>query len=138
MCAFLGDKAAVSSNWQFYTARGMAWTKASLDAYRDMDMAFIGGLYWRSFLATGTQGVTFILPEQEIRYFSGAKVDRRLNRLDLRRFLDRPHLFDDIGCGDKARALVLRQCPYNGRHLLKGGVRQVRCLESDLLATEPA
>jgi hypothetical protein len=82
MCAFLGDKASVSSNYQFFTGPGMSWTKGSLDAYRDMDEAFIGGLYWRSFLATGTQGVTFIMPEQEIRYFSGAKVDRRLTVID--------------------------------------------------------
>jgi len=81
-CAYLGDKAAVSANHQFFTGRGMAWTKASLDAYRDMDMAFIGGIYWRSFLATGVQGVTFILPQQEIRYFSRARFDKRLSIFD--------------------------------------------------------
>ncbi len=67
---YLGDKAAVSTNYQFWTGRGMGWTEQSLDAYRDMDMTLICGLYWRNFLATGMQHVTFILPEQEVRYYS--------------------------------------------------------------------
>ena len=79
---YLGDKAAVATNYQFWTGRGMSWTKQSLDAYRDMDMTLICGLYWRNFLATGVQHVTFILPQQEVRYYSGAKFDRRLTVVD--------------------------------------------------------
>ena len=79
---YLGDKAAVSTNYQFWTGRGMSWTKQSLDAYRDMDMTLICGLYWRNFLALGMQHVTFIMPQQEVRYYSGAKFDRRLDVVD--------------------------------------------------------
>ncbi len=79
---YLGDKAAVSTNYQFWTGRGMSWTKQSLDAYRDMDMTLICGIYWRNFLATGVQHVTFILPQQEVRYYSGARFDRRLTVVD--------------------------------------------------------
>jgi hypothetical protein len=80
--SYLGDKCAVSSNYQFYTARGMAWAKMSLDAYRDMDQTLIAGIYWRPFLATGVQHVTFIMPQQEVRYYSGATFDRRLDVVD--------------------------------------------------------
>ncbi len=80
--SYLGDKCAVSSNYQFYTGRGMNWCKQSLDAYRDMDMTLTCGIYWRPFLATGVQHVTFIMPQQEVRYYSGAKFDRRLDVVD--------------------------------------------------------
>jgi len=79
MCAYLGDRAALSPAWQFGTARGMAWTKMSMDGYRDMEQAIITGMYWKSGLGLGAQTVTFAMPEQEIRYYSGAKFDRRLN-----------------------------------------------------------
>jgi len=79
MCAYLGDRATVSPAYALQTARGMAWTKMSMDAYRDMRQAFIGGMYWRSFLGVGAQDVTFVMPEQEIRYYAGARFDRRLN-----------------------------------------------------------
>ena len=78
----LGEKAAISSNYHFWTARGMAWTKESLDGYRDMDMAFIGGVYWRPFMQVGLQSVTFAMPQKEVRYFSGARFDRRLSIFD--------------------------------------------------------
>ena len=39
---FLGDRAAVSSNWQFHTGRGMWWGKLSIDAYRDTGASVMG------------------------------------------------------------------------------------------------
>lgn len=81
-CSALGDKAAVSANYLFWSARGMAWTKESLDGYRDMDMAFIGGIYWRPFMAHGVQSVTFAMPQKEFRYFSGTRYENRLSIFD--------------------------------------------------------
>ena len=74
---FLGDRAAVSSNAQFYTGRGMWWGKLSIDAYRDVG-ASVMGVYAHNFLGTAMQAVTFNMPQQEIRYYGGATFDRRL------------------------------------------------------------
>lgn len=81
-CSALGDKVAVSSNYHFWTAEGMAWTKESLDGYRDMEMAFIGGIYWRPFMATTVQSVTFAMPQKMVRYYSEARYDHRLTIFD--------------------------------------------------------
>ena len=79
MCAYLGDRAAISPGWQFGTGRGVAWTKISMDGYRDMEQAIVSGMYWLSHLGLGAQAVTFALPEQEVRYFAGSRFDKRLN-----------------------------------------------------------
>ena len=62
---------------QFYTGRGMWWGKLSIDGYRDMG-ASVMGVYAHNFLGLAMQAVTFNMPQQEIRYYSGAKFDRRL------------------------------------------------------------
>ena len=74
---FLGDKAAISSNLQFGTGRGMWWGKLSIEAYRDLG-ASVMGVYAINFLTLAMQAVTFDMPEQEIRYYGGEKFDRRL------------------------------------------------------------
>ena len=74
---FIGDRAAVSSNLQFYTGRGMWWGKLSIDAYRDVG-ASVMGVYAHNFLGLAMQAVAFDVPQQEIRYYSGATFDRRL------------------------------------------------------------
>ncbi len=79
MCAYLGDRAAISPGWQFGTGRGVAWSKMSMEGYRDMEQAIISGMYWQSSLGLGAQAVTFALPEQEIRYYAGNRFDKRLN-----------------------------------------------------------
>ncbi len=79
---FLGDKAAVSSALQHYTGRGQWWGKLSVEGYRDMG-ASVMGVYAINFLGTVMQAVTFSMPEQEVRYYSGARFDRRLTVHDV-------------------------------------------------------
>jgi hypothetical protein len=79
---YIGDRAAVSSGWLLNTARGMGQTKLSMDGYRDMEMAFIGGIYWKSFIGAASRPVSFIMPEQTIRYYAGSTFDRRISLLD--------------------------------------------------------
>jgi hypothetical protein len=43
---FIGDRAAVSTAYQFYDPRGMAWTKMAIEGARDMEDALFSGLYW--------------------------------------------------------------------------------------------
>ena len=74
---FLGDKATISSNLQCYTGRGMWWGKLSVEGYRDAG-ASVMGVYAVNFEGLVMQAVTFDMPEQEIRYYSGAKFDHRL------------------------------------------------------------
>ena len=61
----------IYSNWQFQTGRGMWWGKLSIDGYRDMG-ASVMGVYAVNFLGLAMQAVTFNMPQQEIRYYSGA------------------------------------------------------------------
>jgi len=75
---FIGDRAAVSSAWQFNTGRGMWWCKLSVDGYRDMGTSDIC-TYPVNFLNLVMQSVTFSLPQQEVRYYGGAGFDKRLN-----------------------------------------------------------
>ena len=75
---YLGDRAAVSSNWQFNTGRGMWWTRLSVQGYRDL-RASVLSVYPINFLNMVMQNVTFALPQQEVRYYSGAKFERRIN-----------------------------------------------------------
>jgi hypothetical protein len=82
MCKYIGDAAAVATAGQFYDPRGMAWTKMAIEGYRDMEMVFFGGMYWKSFLGLVSRDVAFEMPEQEIRYYGGTKFDRRLNLHD--------------------------------------------------------
>ena len=79
---YIGDRGAVSSAWQFNTARGMWWTKLSVEAYRDMGASDIC-TYPINFLNLVMQNVTFALPQQEIRYYSGAAFEKRLNIHDV-------------------------------------------------------
>ena len=74
---FLGDKAALSTNLQFSTGRGMWWGKLSVEGYRDTG-ASVMGVYALNFLGLVMQSVAFAMPEQQIRYYGGAKFDRRL------------------------------------------------------------
>lgn len=74
---FLGDKAALSSNLQHYTGRGQWWGKLSVEGYRDAG-ASVMGVYAINFIGLVMQAVTFDMPEQQIRYYGGAKFDRRL------------------------------------------------------------
>ena len=75
---FVGDRAVISPAWQFFSGRGMWWGKLSIDAYRDMGASVLG-VYPHNFLGMVMQAVTFDMPQQEIRYYSGAKFDRRIN-----------------------------------------------------------
>jgi hypothetical protein len=81
---YLGDRAAVSSGWQYQTPRGMWWTKLAVDGYRDMEQTLIAGIYWQSagFMHLVTQDVTFSLPQQAVRYYAGALFDKRLTLHD--------------------------------------------------------
>jgi len=79
---YVGDRAAVSAAYTANDPRGMAWTKMSLDGNRDMDQAIAGCVYWNSFYGTAYQYVSFCMPQQEIRYYAGARFDRRLNLHD--------------------------------------------------------
>jgi hypothetical protein len=74
---FLGDRAALSSNLQFNTGRGMWWGKLSIEGYRDAG-ASVMGVYALNFLGLAMQAVSFDMPQQQIRYYSGAAFDRRL------------------------------------------------------------
>ena len=75
---YVGDRAAVSTAWQFNSGRGMWWCKLSVEAYRDMGASDIC-IYPVNFLNLVVQNVTFALPQQEIRYYSGGAFDKRLN-----------------------------------------------------------
>ena len=80
---YIGDRAAISGAATANDARGMAWTKMSIEGNRDMDQAIAGAVYWQSFYGNGNQPVSFCMPPQEIRYYSGAKFDRRLDLFDV-------------------------------------------------------
>jgi hypothetical protein len=77
-CKYIGDRVALGTTARM-TPRGWSWEKTAVDAYRDVEMALIGGLYWHGFQNVAVQDVTFSLPEQAVRYFGGARFDRRLN-----------------------------------------------------------
>jgi hypothetical protein len=79
---YIGDRAAVSTAWQFGSGRGMWWGKLSVEAYRDMGASDIC-IYGVNFLTVVMQNVTFALPQQEIRYYSGAAFEKRLNIHDV-------------------------------------------------------
>jgi hypothetical protein len=76
---FVGDRAAISPAWQYWTGRGMWWGKLSLEGYRDMEQTAILSIYPHNFLNLVTQDITFSLPQQAIRYYSGARFEKRLN-----------------------------------------------------------
>ena len=79
---YVGDNATVSTACQFYSPRGMAWAKMAMGGYRDMEAALTSGMYWQGILGVFAQDVAFDMPEQAVRYFSGAKFDKRLNIFD--------------------------------------------------------
>jgi hypothetical protein len=81
-CKYIGDQATVSSACFYDSPRGIAWMKTAIDAYRDMEQAFVSGMYWKPALRIGVQSVSLAMPEREIRYFSGAMFDRRINLHD--------------------------------------------------------
>jgi hypothetical protein len=74
----IGDRAALSAACQWSEPRGVAWNKMALDAYRDME-AFTSGMYWESALGVFAPDVSFSLPQQAVRYYAGARFDRRMN-----------------------------------------------------------
>jgi hypothetical protein len=79
---YIGDRAAISGACTANDPRGMAWTKMSLEGDRDMDQAMAGCVYANSFYGAANPFVSFCMPEREIRYYSGAKLDRRLDLFD--------------------------------------------------------
>ena len=79
---FIGDRAAISGACTANEPRGMAWTKLSLEGDRDTDEAIAGCVYWNSFYTAVNPRVSFCMPQQEIRYYSGAKFDRRIDLFD--------------------------------------------------------
>jgi hypothetical protein len=80
---YIGDRAAISGAATANDARGMAWTKMSIEGNRDMDQAIAGAVYWQSFYGNANQHVSFCMPQQEIRYYAGAKFDRRIDLFDV-------------------------------------------------------
>ncbi|MCY3020268.1 MAG: hypothetical protein NTW87_14715, partial [Planctomycetota bacterium] len=78
---YIGDRAAVSTAWQFSTGRGMWWTKLSVEAYRDLG-ASVMGVYALNFMGLTMQAVTFSVPQQEIRCYGGSNVEKRLTIFD--------------------------------------------------------
>ena len=79
---YIGDRAAISGACTANDPRGMAWTKMSLEGDRDMEQAMAGCVYANSFYGAINPLVSFCMPEREIRYYSGAKFDRRLDLFD--------------------------------------------------------
>ena len=79
---YIGDRAAVSGACTANDPRGMAWTKLSLDGGRDADEAIAGAFYAQSFYGAANPIVSFCMPPREIRYYSGAKFDSRLDIFD--------------------------------------------------------
>jgi hypothetical protein len=75
---YIGDRAAISPAWQFLSGRGMWWGRLSVQGYRDLG-ASVCGVYPINFLNTVMQAVTFTVPAQEVRYYSGAHFEQRLN-----------------------------------------------------------
>ncbi len=83
---YIGDRAAISGAATACDARGMAWTKMSIEGNRDMDQAIAGAVYWQSFYGNANQPVSFCMPPQEIRYYSGVfgqRFDRRIDLFDV-------------------------------------------------------
>jgi len=78
----LGDRATVSTAWQFYTLEGRHWCWLAYEGYRDMNMCSHISLSWDDLYGTFQQPVWFALPEQQVRYYSGRRFDRRLNLHD--------------------------------------------------------
>ena len=84
LCKFIGDRSVLSTACQFYDPRGMSWTKLAMDGCRDMDMAYFAPIgFPRGFQNLCLEYVTFAMPAQEIRYYSGKRFDRRLNIHDV-------------------------------------------------------
>jgi hypothetical protein len=79
---YIGDRAAISGACTANDPRGMAWTKMSLDGDRDMDQAIAGCVYAQSFYGAVDPFVSFCMPQREIRCYSGAKFDRRIDLFD--------------------------------------------------------
>ena len=79
---YIGDRAAISGACTSNDPRGMAWTKMALDGLRDMDQAIAGCVYANSFYGATNPFVSFCMPQREIRYYSGAKFDRRIDLFD--------------------------------------------------------
>ena len=79
---YIGDRVAVSAAYQFWDSRGMAWTKMALEGFRDMGLSIDGCVYWHGFYSAANPYVSFLMPQQEIRYYGGAKFDRRLDIFD--------------------------------------------------------
>ena len=79
---YIGDRAAISGACTANDPRGMAWTKLSLEGNRDTDEAIAGCVYANSFYGAVNPLVSFCMPQREIRYYSGAKFDRRLDLFD--------------------------------------------------------
>lgn len=72
ICKYVGDLAAVSPAYRMASGPGLAWIKTAVDAYRDMEHAITGGIYWQGFHAAATQDVTLCMPQQEVRYYACA------------------------------------------------------------------
>jgi len=62
--------------------RGMWWTKLAMEGYETWSRPAVLSMFPSNFLNLVAQPVTFSLPQQEIRYFSGSKFDKRLNIYD--------------------------------------------------------
>jgi hypothetical protein len=74
----LGDCGIVSAAYQNSDAAALNWERFSIQAYRDME-GFTGGTYWRPMLGVVAQDVDLVMPEQEVRYYSGALFSKRIN-----------------------------------------------------------
>jgi hypothetical protein len=75
---YIGDRAVVSTACQYNDARGIFWTKLTLDAYRDME-AITSGMYFTGYLGLMAPDVNFSMPQQAVRYYSGRRFERRVN-----------------------------------------------------------
>ena len=60
---YIGDRAAVSTAWQYNDPRGIFWTKLTLDAYRDME-GITSGMYFTGYLGVMAPDVSFSMPQR--------------------------------------------------------------------------
>ena len=79
---YIGDRAAISGACTANDPRGMAWTKLSLDGNRDAEEAIAGAFYAQNFYGAANPLVSFCMPPREIRYYSGARFDHRIDIFD--------------------------------------------------------
>ena len=74
---FVGDRAVISPAYQFWSGPGHV-VGQTLHRRVPRHGCQRLGVYAHNFLGLAMQAVTFNMPQQEIRYYSGAKFDRRL------------------------------------------------------------